>query len=82
MLKELAVPVYGSDLTCNVLKFHLQRFKVRGKEECFNVINAKDVLDFGTCQVEVFQQQQICQIVLDLHYTHQMEQLFTRGLYF
>ncbi|WP_338991977.1 ribonuclease J [Spiroplasma endosymbiont of Seladonia tumulorum] len=54
ILKELALPVYGNDLTCNILKFHLQRFKVRGKEECFHVINAKDILDFGLCKVEVF----------------------------
>lgn len=54
ILKELSLPVYGSSLTCNILKFHLQRFKVRGKEECFHVINAKDVLNFGLCKIEIF----------------------------
>ncbi|AGM24766.1 ribonuclease J [Spiroplasma chrysopicola] len=54
ILKELPLQVYGSDLTCSILNFHLQRFKVRGKEELFTPISAKQIIDFGQCQIEVF----------------------------
>lgn len=54
ILKELSLPIYGSYLTCNILKFHLQRFKVKWKEECFNIINSKDIINFDLCKIEVF----------------------------
>jgi ribonuclease J len=46
--------LYGSNLTCNILRFHLQRFKVKAKEGIFNKIKAEDIIDFGICKVEVF----------------------------
>ncbi|AHF60706.1 metallo-beta-lactamase [Spiroplasma mirum ATCC 29335] len=54
ILKEVAIPIYGSKLTAHILNFHLQRFKVRGKEELFKVVNPHNVIEFGPCKVEVF----------------------------
>lgn len=54
IIKELMIPIYGSNLTCNILKFHLQRLKIKIKENIFHPIKEKDIINFGDCQIEVF----------------------------
>lgn len=54
ILKHASIPIYANDLTTFIMKFQLQRLKVRNKDECFNTIRDKQIIEFGNNSVEVF----------------------------
>ncbi|WP_031543288.1 ribonuclease J [Mesoplasma photuris] len=54
ILKENDLPVYCNELTTLVLKIKAQRLRVKTNDKNFNVIEDKQILDFGNTKVEVF----------------------------
>lgn len=54
ILKELDVPIYCNELTSTILKYRNVKHRIRNRDNNFNIVNAKDIVNFEKNKIEVF----------------------------